>query len=222
MKSKTEQIFSQIFQDIKEEMNKNKDKIFLKEYTIPSINYDPKNEDIENMYFASGIEMELERIVSFFEYKIYYASYKDKYFFSNSKEVAQERMLKEIKSESKKEENKVDRIDGLKQKLFTKLEQELKNFKEKLKQKTADEIIESAYELTVKEEIVGEIKEKNLDKDELKALLKEDNLLSEFYEDWRNSDGRLGEEISYTMDDTIDIVVKEYEKEKNIKNKESR
>ena len=30
------------------------------------------------------------------------------------------------------------------------------------------------------------------------------------------------EEISYTMDDTIDIVVKEYEKEKNIKSKESR
>ena len=222
MKTKTEQIFSKIYQDLKEEISKNNGKIFLKEYTIPSINYNPQDKDRENMYFASGIEMELERIASFFENKVYYKSYKDKYFFSNDLKLVQEKILKELEKESKKEENKVDRIDGLKQKLFTKLEQELKNFKEKLKQKTADEIIESAYELTVKEEIVGEIKEKNLDKDELKALLKEDNLLSEFYEDWRNSDGRLGEEISYTMDDTIDIVVKEYEKEKNIKNKESR
>ena len=116
----------------------------------------------------------------------------------------------------------MEKTEELKEKLFEKLETELEDFEQKLKQKTVDEILESAYELTVKREIIGEIKEKNLDEDELKALLKEDNLLSEFYEDWRNSDGRLGEEISYTMDDTIDIVVKEYEKEKNIKNKESR
>ena len=116
----------------------------------------------------------------------------------------------------------MEKAEELKEKLFAKLETELKNFEQKLKQKTVDEILESAYELTVKREIISEIKGKNLDEDELKALLKEDNLLSEFYEDWRNSDGRLGEEISYIMDDTIDIVVKEYEKEKNIKNKESR
>ena len=116
----------------------------------------------------------------------------------------------------------MNKIEEMKEKLFTKLEHELKNFKQDLKQKTADEIIENAYELAVKSEIISEIKEKNLDEKEIKALLKEKDLLSEFYEDWRNSDGRLGEEISYTMDDTIDIVVKEYEKEKNIKNKESR
>ncbi len=164
MKSKTEQIFSMIFQELKEEINKNKEKIFLKEYTIPSINYNPQSEDIDNMYFTSGIEMELDRMVSFFEYKIYYASYKDKYFFSNSQELAQEKMLKEIESESKIDGYEMDKTEELKQKLFTKLEQELTNFKQELKQKTADEIIKSAYELTVKEEIINEIKEKNLDK----------------------------------------------------------
>lgn len=222
MKSKTEQIFSKIYQDLKEEISQNNGKIFLKEYTIPSINYNPQDKDRENMYFTSGIEMELERIVSFFENKVYYKSYKDKYFFSNNLKLAQEKMLKELEKENERGGNKMEKTEELKEKLFEKLEIELEDFEQKLKQKTVDEILESAYELTVKREIIGEIKEKNLDEDELKALLKEDNLLSEFYEDWRNSDGRLGEEISYTMSDTIDIVVKEYEKEKNIKNKESR
>ncbi len=222
MKTKTEQIFSKIYQDLKEEISQNNGKIFLKEYTIPSINYNPQDKDRENMYFTSGIEMELERIVSFFENKVYYKSYKDKYFFSNDLKLVQEKMLKELEKENERGGNKMEKTEELKEKLFEKLETELEDFEQKLKQKTVDEILESAYELTVKREIIGEIKEKNLDEDELKALLKEDNLLSEFYEDWRNSDGRLGEEISYTMDDTIDIVVKEYEKEKNIKSKESR
>lgn len=222
MKSKTEQIFSKIFQDLKEEMNKDKGNIFLKEYTIPSINYNPQNEDRSNMYFTSGIEMELEKIASFFEYKIYYASYKDKYFFSNSPSVAQERMLKEIASENKKEGNKVDKTEELKEKLFTKVEQELENFKQELRQKNPDEIIENADKLTIKDAIIVELKERNFDKNELKALLKHDDLLSEFYEDWRNADGRLGEIISYTMEDTIEIIVNDYKKEKSIKNKESR
>ena len=222
MKTKTEQIFSKIYQDLKEEISKNNGKIFLKEYTIPSINYNPQDKDRENMYFASGIEMELERIASFFENKVYYKSYKDKYFFSNDLKLVQEKILKELEKENERGGNEMEKAEELKEKLFAKLETELKNFEQKLKQKTVDEKLESAYELTVKREIISEIKGKNLDEDELKALLKEDNLLSEFYEDWRNSDGRLGEEISYTMDETIDIVVKEYEKEKNIKNKESR
>ena len=96
MKTKTEQIFSKIYQDLKEEISKNNGKIFLKEYTIPSINYNPQDKDRENMYFASGIEMELERIASFFENKVYYKSYKDKYFFSNDLKLVQEKILKEL------------------------------------------------------------------------------------------------------------------------------
>ena len=222
METETKQIFSKIYQDLKEEMTNNNENTFLKEYTIPSINYNPDSENRDNMHFASGIEMELYQMMKQFDYKVYFSSYKDKYFFSNDLKLVQEKMLKELEKENERGGNKMEKTEELKEKLFEKLETELEDFEQKLKQKTVDEILESAYELTVKREIIGEIKEKNLDEDELKALLKEDNLLSEFYEDWRNSDGRLGEEISYTMDDTIDIVVKEYEKEKNIKNKESR
>ena len=47
--------------------------------------------------------------------------------------------------------------EELKQKLIEKLEKELRDFKEDLRQKSPDEIIESAYQLTVKTLIIGEI-----------------------------------------------------------------
>lgn len=97
--------------------------------------------------------------------------------------------------------------EELKQKLIEKLDQELQEYKGYLRQKSPNEIIESAYQLTVKTLIIGEMSEKNLDYYELKALIKQKDLLAEFYEDWRNSDGRLGENISYEMDNSIKIIV---------------
>ena len=97
--------------------------------------------------------------------------------------------------------------EELKQKLIEKLDKELQEYKGYLRQKSPNEIIESAYQLTVKTLIIGEMSEKNLDYYELKALIKQKDLLAEFYEDWRNSDGRLGENISYEMDNSIKIIV---------------
>lgn len=112
--------------------------------------------------------------------------------------------------------------EKLKEKLFEKVEKEFENFKQELKKKTPDEIIENAYKITAMDGIIGELKERSFDKDELKALLKEDNLLSEFYEDWRNADGKLCESVQYPMEDTIDIIVENYEKDRKEKLKESR
>lgn len=110
----------------------------------------------------------------------------------------------------------------LKQKLEEKMEAEYKELVEELKKFTPEQIIERAYELVVKDEIIGQIKEMNLEKVEMKAMLKEDNLLSECYEDWKNTDGTLGEIISYTLIDTIDVITTEYEKENRQKKQESR
>ena len=110
----------------------------------------------------------------------------------------------------------------LKEKLIEKLEKELKDFKENLRQKSPDEIIESAYPLTVKTLIIGEMNEKNLDYFELKALITQKDLIVELYEDWRNSDGRLGENISYEMDNSIKIIVDKALTEKVKNNRESR
>lgn len=113
-------------------------------------------------------------------------------------------------------------IKELKEKLFEKVEKELKDFKQELKQKTPDEIIENAYKLTAMDGIIGELKERSFDKEELKALLKEDNLLSEFYEDFRNTDSKLCEVVQYPMEDTIDIIVENYEKDKKEKLRDTR
>lgn len=108
-------------------------------------------------------------------------------------------------------------LEELKQKLFKKVEKELEDFKEELKQKTPEEIIENAYKLTAMEGIIGELKERSFDTDEIKALLKEDGLLAEFYEDFRNSDSKLCEVVQYQMEDTIDVIVENYEKNKKEK-----
>ena len=115
-------------------------------------------------------------------------------------------------------ENKED----LKQKLIEKLEIELEDYKEFLRQKSPDEIIESAYQLIVKDTIIDEMKEKNLDYYELKVLIKQKDLLAELYEDWRNSDGRLGENISYEMDNSIKIITDRAVAEKVKNKRESR
>lgn len=112
--------------------------------------------------------------------------------------------------------------EELKQKLIEKLEKELKDFKEILKQKTPEEIIESAYQLVVKDTIIDEMKEKNLDYYELKALIKQKDLLAELYEDWRNADGKIGENISYEIDYSIKVIVDNALKEKTKNDRESR
>ena len=63
----TTDIFKKIYQDLKEEFTKENNNYFLKEYTIPSINYQENSNGVNDLYFASGIEMELDRMMNFFE-----------------------------------------------------------------------------------------------------------------------------------------------------------
>lgn len=110
----------------------------------------------------------------------------------------------------------------LKEKLEEKMYKEYQELVNELKESTPEKIIDRAYELVVKDEIIGQIKEMSLDENELKALIKEPKLLSECYEDWRNADGALGEIVSYTITDTIGIIEENYRKEMNKKSRESR
>ena len=100
----TEQILKKIYEDLKKQMLENSKTTFLREYTIPSINYNPNSKKIENLYFVSGIQMELYRIIEQFDNEIYFTNYKDKYFFSNDKEIVTTRMLFEIEQEAKQEQ----------------------------------------------------------------------------------------------------------------------
>ena len=110
----------------------------------------------------------------------------------------------------------------LKEKLIEKVENEYKEFVEELKKKTPEEIIENAYELTSKDEIIGQLKEMTLDEDEIKTMLQENDLLAQFYSDWLDHDSQLGENISYSMTDTIEIIMSDYNEKIKQKNRESR
>lgn len=202
---KTEEIFKQIYQDLKAEMSKNSSDIFLKEYTIPSINYNKNNTDIENMYFASGIEMELEQMMSEFGYKIFYSSYKEKYFFSNNNDKVQDKMLEEIETETKAE---------LKQKLEEKIDNEYDKLIEELKQSTPEEIIKRAYELVIKDEMTCKIKCRDYEVDELQALVNTQEILQCCYKGWEHSDGGINQALDDTVSDEIDLIIEEYHKEK--------
>lgn len=210
----TEELLKQIYQDLKESLLRKDDRIFVTEYRIPSINYS-ENENTEDLYFVSGIKMELDRMMEQLDFEVYYSSYKDKYFFSNKESIVQTKQLQEIEMENKKEVM-------IKQEFIEKIEQEYATLKQVLEQKTPKEIIAKAYELVVKEQIKDELKYRNYDKSELKALLKRKDILEEFYQDWRNADGRLGEILENTIDDTINIIRDNYTKEKRQKMKESR
>ena len=101
-KDSTEQIFTKIYTNLKEEILKEDNTVFIKEYEIPSKNY---SKDMNfDLWFASGIEMQLYQMMKEFDDKIFFYSYKDKYFFSNNEEKAKEVMLKEIKKETLKEQ----------------------------------------------------------------------------------------------------------------------
>ena len=103
----TNDIFKRIYQELKEQINNQDGKKFIKEYYIPSINNSFEDKTINDHYFISGIEMELENMMSKFDNKIKYARYKDKYFFSNDENVAQLQANKEIRKEYAK---KIDEL----------------------------------------------------------------------------------------------------------------
>ena len=99
---KTSDMFRKIYMEIKEKMTKNANEIFLKEYNIPSINYHSEEIEFEDPYFSSGIEMEIDRILQNFDYKVFVSSYQDKYFFSNDEETVNKALIKYLDEKEEK------------------------------------------------------------------------------------------------------------------------
>ena len=99
----TNDMFKKIYQELKESLNNAKinNEKFVLTYTIPSINYNPKDKTLEDHYFTSGIEMELYRLLQNFNGEIDYYSYQDTYYFSNDKELVKEHLRQKINSEEK-------------------------------------------------------------------------------------------------------------------------
>ena len=72
------------------------------------------------------------------------------------------------------------------------LENEYSEFKEQFMSLSPKETVDNAYELVVKQEILDSFNyDMSYDKEELQALLKQNNLLSQAYDEWLSADGNL-------------------------------
>lgn len=108
-------------------------------------------------------------------------------------------------------------------KLLKKLEQELKDYKQYVKEQGVDFAIDKAYELTVKQEVIDCIAYDNeLSKEQIKSLLKFDNILDDCYDEWIKTDGNLREHLNYSVDKSINHITDDYRKDKIKTNKDAR
>lgn len=91
---------------------------------------------------------------------------------------------------------------------YNKLDNELKEFHENLLEKGKEEILNSAYEITVKEQIVDILKDMNLHEVEKEVLFLRDDLLAELYQDWLHYDANLKEPITDSVDKSISTILR--------------
>ena len=100
-------------------------------------------------------------------------------------------------------------------KLYEKLEQEYKNYIEDLKSYDIDTIINSAYPIVIKEEMVSMFypESERFDIEEIKALNKIDSPLEELYQGWMDTDEGIHSVLEDSVSNTLDDVLRE-QKEK--------
>ena len=116
----------------------------------------------------------------------------------------------ELIKENKKldiEEIDLDKI------LSVKLDKEFDDFCENLKTKTPEEIIEKSYEITVKDELKEEIKNMNLHDKEKAIMIEQNDLLTEFYHDWLDTDVPLGDVLKETLEESVSTLTRYYGKQ---------
>ena len=107
--------------------------------------------------------------------------------------------------------------DDLKDILMKKVDQELYNYKQNLiKNYTPEQIINEAYEINFKEQIRDILDSKMLGRQEMKLLLKTDNILGKLYDYWEKSDGNIWGQLEDRVDEKITkMTLLDYQKNRN-------
>lgn len=105
-------------------------------------------------------------------------------------------------------------------KLYDKMKTELDNFKSELKTKSPDEIIQSAYELVTKEDILSVFEiEESFELKEYKALLRIKNPLEYLYQEWLSYDGSvmdaIRDSVNFAIEKQIDYLKSHSKNEKD-------
>lgn len=121
--------------------------------------------------------------------------------------------LKECYKKLAERQNNRGNIIDLTEILNQKLEREFKDFCNKIEEKKPKEIVKKAYEITVKEELKEEIKNMRLEEKEKAIMIDQNDLLTEFYHDWLNTDIPLGESLRDTLEDSVVMITRYYGKQ---------
>lgn len=103
--------------------------------------------------------------------------------------------------------------EQLKETLMAKMEQELSQYKQNLIQNyDPEQIVEKSYETTFKEEITSIMNCLTIGRNEIKALLKEDNALNKMYSNYMKRDCILLDSLIDITRDILEDIDKEYMK----------
>lgn len=100
--------------------------------------------------------------------------------------------------------------------LANKLDREFKEFCKSLMKKDKSEILDRAYEITVKDELKEEIKNMNLYEEEKEMMFLQEDLLNEFYHDWLDCDTPLGDSLKECLEESVATLTRYMGKKKNI------
>lgn len=100
--------------------------------------------------------------------------------------------------------------------LANKLDREFKEFCQNLMKKDKTVILDSAYEITVKDELKEEIKNMDLYEEEKEMMFLQEDLLNEFYHDWLDCDTPLGDSLKECLEESVATLTRYMGKKKNI------
>lgn len=92
--------------------------------------------------------------------------------------------------------------------LYEKLYAEQKRFIEELKKSTPEIVIQNAYELVIREDILLSLEENDLDAKQCKALLKEKKPLDKLFLAWEKHDGDHMNEIRDCIENKANELIK--------------
>lgn len=109
----------------------------------------------------------------------------------------------------------------IRQELYDKMVQEYEEYLSNLKDNNAQFIIDNAYQITMKEELVSMFypELEKYEMEDVKVLNKSKRPLEELYQGWMDSDAGIHSVLEDSVDDTLEELKRE-QKEKQNKSKE--
>lgn len=104
---------------------------------------------------------------------------------------------------------------SLSDRAYVKINREMNKYLAEIKTKSPEEIVEAAYEITYKQEILFMFEcEGTFNDKQCKAVLKTKNALDYLYQEWQKFDGSVHDVLRASVDFAIDNQIERFKKEK--------